>query len=500
MKRNLLVCLLTLTMSCLLATAQEAQKSQLQQRAETEFENHHPVTARYTYIRAFDDYADRGQMEPSVRCGLKATALYYKENYWREAFELLRRIDQTIDAKAPAEGRAALHFLTAKERMQMYTKLHKSASAAEQLNHMENWARQANSPAVNDDLLFTKAAYYYTLGQNDKANAIFDEIAQKLTAEKEYDKVDEMFQTLIANGRSSSNANMVAQSYSHYIAWKDSVSALKTAEHIDSLKNQIATHEATIADKDSSLSSRSMVIVGLLVLAAILAALLVLGAIVLMRYMALSRKQKNNIKELKENSALKAKFISNISAQLTPSLKKLDSRIPEVKALLDFSDHIQTLASLECRPEGPVETEQVQVQTFCEQLMDQIRPKVKNGVELMVKAPKMSANINREYVTHILLHLLNNAAQYTPEGGHITLDFKKRSARTQQFLVLDTGCGIPEEKREDIFKPFLEVKDLSQGDGLGLPICKQMAQLMNGDLTIDPSFTRGTRFLLDLQV
>ena len=40
--------------------------------------------------------------------------------------------------------------------------------------------------------------------------------------------------------------------------------------------------------------------------------------------------------------------------------------------------------------------------------------------------------------------------------------------------------------------------DLTQGDGLGLPICKQMALKMNGDLTISEEFTKGTRFVLEL--
>ena len=63
----------------------------------------------------------------------------------------------------------------------------------------------------------------------------------------------------------------------------------------------------------------------------------------------------------------------------------------------------------------------------------------------------------------------------------------------------DTGEGIPEEKREDIFKAFLEIHDLTKGDGLGLPICKQMALKMNGDLNVDPAFTKGTRFVLELK-
>lgn len=110
----------------------------------------------------------------------------------------------------------------------------------------------------------------------------------------------------------------------------------------------------------------------------------------------------------------------------------------------------------------------------------------------------MTATMNKAYVTHIISHLLNNAAQYTPEGGHIALEFKKRGAHSCQFLVSDSGEGIPEEKREDVFKPFLEIRDLTKGDGLGLPICKQMAMKMNGDLSIDPQFTKGIRFVLDL--
>jgi signal transduction histidine kinase len=132
--------------------------------------------------------------------------------------------------------------------------------------------------------------------------------------------------------------------------------------------------------------------------------------------------------------------------------------------------------------------------------MDQIRNKVKDEVNLTVNAPSTTININKEYVGHILLHLLTNAAEYTPAGGNIWLDVKKRSPHTYQILVSDTGCGIPEEKRDDLFKPFLEIHDLTKGDGLGLPICKQMALKMGGDLDLDPQFTKGTRFVLNLHV
>lgn len=500
-KRVFILLLLSLLFCRAYVSAQEVQKSDLQQRAEAaaNSEKSSIATSRYLYIRAFEDYVSKGQLKPGVECACKATAMYYKENYYKEAFDLLRRADQHVTASQKSSSeRAALYYLTAKERMQMYMKLRKGANVKEQIDIMENHANTASDENLKNDLLYNKAVYYYSFGQNAQGNAVFKEMAGKLTSQKEYDKVDEVYQTLITNARRSNNASMVAQSYSNYIVWKDSVEALKKADEIGALKQQIADNEASIAEKDSKLTTRQVIIVGLCILAAALAAALVIGAIVLMRFILLSRKQKRTIRIANENNALKAKFISNISAQLEPTLQKLDSRQPEVKALQDFSKHIQTLSELENSADDKVELEETQIQQFCEQLMDEIRNKVKKNVTLTVNAPKMGAKINKEYVSHILLHLLDNAVDYTPEGGKVSLEFKKRGAHSHQFLVSDTGEGIPEEKREDVFKPFMEIKDLTKGDGLGLPICRQMALKMDGDLDIDATYTKGTRFVLNL--
>ena len=502
MNRKVFVLLLSLLFCCGLAGAEETKKSELHQRAEAADKESNIASARFHFIRAFEDYANKGQMQQGVECAVKATALYYKENYYKEAYDLLRRADEAIISKSQLSVRekATLQYVVSKERMQMGIKLRRYESARDQLNIMETQANTSDDEAVKNDLLYNKAIFYYTFGQTAQGNAVFKEMADKLTGQKEYDKVDEVYKTLISNGRKSGNANLVAQSYSSYIAWKDSVSALKAADEVAALKQQIADDEAAIDEKDSSLTTRQVIIVGLGILAAALAAALVVGAIVLLRYIVLTRKQKKTIRLANENNALKAKFISNISAQLEPTLRKLDSRQPEVKALLDFSAHIQTLSELENTMDEEVELEETFVPAFCEGLMDQIRSKVKQGVTLTVNAPKMNAKINKEYVSHILLHLLNNAAEYTPADGKIWLDFKKRGAHTHEFFVSDTGAGIPEEKRDDVFKPFLEVCDLTQGDGLGLPICKQMALKMNGDLNIDEQFTKGARFVLNLQV
>jgi C4-dicarboxylate-specific signal transduction histidine kinase len=64
--------------------------------------------------------------------------------------------------------------------------------------------------------------------------------------------------------------------------------------------------------------------------------------------------------------------------------------------------------------------------------------------------------------------------------------------------VTDTGAGIPEEKLVGLFRPFAEVADLEEGDGMGLPICSLIAQKLNGSLSVDKDYKRGTRFVLEL--
>ena len=225
---------------------------------------------------------------------------------------------------------------------------------------------------------------------------------------------------------------------------------------------------------------------------------LVFSAIVLLRFIILTRKQKKAISIANEHNELKTKFIQNISTQMEPTLDTLDASLPGVKALHAFSNHIQELSELETTLSEPYEVQEKNISTFCEGIMDKIKGMTQEDVTLTVNAPKLNVKINPEQLERVLLHLLENAADYTPAGGKIWLDFKKRGAHTHQFIISDTGCGIPEEQRENIFKPFTEVKDLTQGDGLGLPICSLIATKMNGSLTLDSSYNKGARFVLEL--
>ena len=133
-------------------SAQEAGKSEAQMSVEAKKAS--VAKERYSSIRAFEDYARKGQMDKAVENGVKGAELYYKENYFQEAFDLLRRIDQQIEGtQQPGSAKAGLHYYTSKVRMQMYMKMRRSESAKEHLNLMESHANASGEENLKNDLI-----------------------------------------------------------------------------------------------------------------------------------------------------------------------------------------------------------------------------------------------------------------------------------------------------------------------------------------------------------
>lgn len=432
----------------------------LMKQAQENLDKHSYITARYLFLKAYNAFAAEDRYEQAVICGVNACALYHRENYYKEAFELLGNAEQTVTAGEKKTGKEmpALRYPIIKERMRMYLNIGKTGNAKTQLDLLEDVAKKAATDSLKTDLLYTQAAYYYTLRQNEKGDGIVKQLIEE------------------------NNRQQASEAQSKY----------------DTLKQQYDASLQTIKGKDSSLSAKQYLILGLCILSVILAAVLIGVAVILLRFFILTRKQKKAIALANEHNELKTQFIQNISAQMDPTLDTLDKRQPGVQALKDFAQHIQELSDLEQSLSEPYETQEKNVCTFCEEVMNKVQKGEKTNLTLSVNAPKLGVKICPEQLEHILLHLLTNAVHYTPDGGKVTLDFKKRGAHTHQFIVTDTGCGIPDEQRGNLFKPFSEIKDLTQGDGLGLPICSLMAIRMNGNLTLDENYTKGARFVLEL--
>ncbi len=104
-------------------------------------------------------------------------------------------------------------------------------------------------------------------------------------------------------------------------------------------------------------------------------------------------------------------------------------------------------------------------------------------------------------VTQILLNMLSNAVKFTDQGGHVAVTCAAGDG-VVCATVQDSGRGIPTEKLEAIFEPFVQVdRQLSrpvEGVGLGLSISRKLARGMGGDLTVESNVGKGSKFTLRL--
>lgn len=116
---------------------------------------------------------------------------------------------------------------------------------------------------------------------------------------------------------------------------------------------------------------------------------------------------------------------------------------------------------------------------------------------------KVSAVLgDKERIRKILTNLLSNASRFT-KSGVVTLSCGLLSGEGKdavfRFTVRDTGVGIPESLKRDIFDPFRHGShDFGFGAGLGLAICRQLAQSMDGAISLESKLGSGTAFYVDL--
>jgi signal transduction histidine kinase len=106
---------------------------------------------------------------------------------------------------------------------------------------------------------------------------------------------------------------------------------------------------------------------------------------------------------------------------------------------------------------------------------------------------------DQEKVKGILLELLDNANKFTQQGT-ITLACSQPDARTVNIRVSDTGIGIPQANRQQIFAKFAKIDDFTEGVGLGLPLSKRTATILGGNLILDPFYNEGASFIFSLSI
>lgn len=113
----------------------------------------------------------------------------------------------------------------------------------------------------------------------------------------------------------------------------------------------------------------------------------------------------------------------------------------------------------------------------------------------------VTAYCDPDKAEQVLLNLLSNAVKFTPKGGSVAVESCEVDGLAR-ITVRDSGVGIPDDKLEAIFEPFVQIErkltSPADGAGLGLAISRDLARAMGGDLRVDSKVGEGSLFTFEL--
>jgi signal transduction histidine kinase len=180
-------------------------------------------------------------------------------------------------------------------------------------------------------------------------------------------------------------------------------------------------------------------------------------------------------------------------------LKKETERIHRVlRDLLDF-------ARPERSPESEAEPQEAPVAECVADVIALLRPQKEfRDLELVVAVPSgLRAKIARGRLTQVLLNLALNAGDAMADRRGTTLALRARADATRIVLEIeDDGPGVSDSLRDRIFEPFVTTKDVGEGTGLGLAVCRGIVEGVGGTIALRPRAdgAAGACFVVELPV
>ena len=149
------------------------------------------------------------------------------------------------------------------------------------------------------------------------------------------------------------------------------------------------------------------------------------------------------------------------------------------------------------------ETEDIDLHLLVETVVELVTPQATTKRIQMIHGPchRAGARSDRIKTEQIVLNILSNAVKFTPEDGKVTTTCGMTNDQAW-IAVGDSGPGIPIDKREQIFEPFVQLgrslSSFQEGTGLGLAISRDLARAMSGDIGVTDSADGGALFTIYL--
>jgi len=228
------------------------------------------------------------------------------------------------------------------------------------------------------------------------------------------------------------------------------------------------------------------------------------------------------------DSSAKSYFLANMSHEIRTPLtsiigfaetsldvnQSMEERSKATKIIIKSGKYLLNIIN-EILDLSKIESGRLEIENIPFSLM-KVLDEINQLVSIMAENKELTFEVNYSYplpekiisdpirLKQILLNLCSNAIKFTEKGhAYLNVIYEEESSNII-FEVIDTGIGISEKQQEKIFKPFEQADpSISRkfgGTGLGLTLSKQLAEMLKGNLFVESSIGKGSRFTLKLKV
>lgn len=197
-------------------------------------------------------------------------------------------------------------------------------------------------------------------------------------------------------------------------------------------------------------------------------------------------------------------IVDSVPDNMKGGIDRYSQIISENSELLrTLVNDVLDISMMECG-EIRLSRQPVSLRKLCALCVTNMSRKTREGVEMEFAGAADKADFtlftDPVRVEQVLNNFLSNAVKYT-DSGKITLDYEVDEKRNEVvFSVTDTGIGVPDGKEEVIFERFVKLSRYQTGTGLGLHICRFIAEMLGGRVMVDTSYSDGARFLFILPI
>ena len=176
----------------------------------------------------------------------------------------------------------------------------------------------------------------------------------------------------------------------------------------------------------------------------------------------------------------------------------LDVIIDESNRLVELSESVLLLNRLESQE---ITKERYQLDEQMRQCVLMFEQQCEQkGIKLVVDLQdNLVINSNYKLLSQVVVNLLSNAVKFTESGGKITVGCKAKGLNVL-ITVADTGCGMDEETKSNIFNKFFQgdTSHTTAGNGLGLSIVKKIVEMLDGQIFVQSKVGEGSTFTVSL--